>query len=103
MANSAAIFQQHRLEKDNKMRWMTWLLIPLLTACTAAETHRCTTANGITKEEEQVLEQRVMEHEFLSGCVTEAISDSLEHCTESTVEDLSFEQWQAIYRRCQVE
>ncbi|CAH0991238.1 hypothetical protein SIN8267_01340 [Sinobacterium norvegicum] len=85
------------------MKRMLWLLIPLLTACAAAETHRCRSANAITEDEKQVLEQRVMEHEFIPGCVTEAINDSLEHCARSTAEDLSFEQWQAIYQRCQVE
>lgn len=83
----------------------------LVQACSNTEEVSCPLAIQLQPVETEKLKQIVLNNNYLSGCVTESISDlrDLEstklsnQCSTDFAETLSYVQWEQIYNSCMVE
>jgi len=92
------------------MKVLAFILILLVQACSNKQEANCSSITVLTTVEAYKLKQIVMNNHFLSGCVTELISDLRglstsqyqKHCTNEFANTLGYAQWLEIYNTCMV-
>ena len=90
------------------MKIFVFALILLVQGCTNMEKITCPPVAQLSSLESEKLNQTVLNNNFMSGCVTELISDlealqSTElqnQCENDFDETLSYGQWMTIYSSC---
>lgn len=90
------------------MKVVTFILVIFLQSGSATEVNSCPLISHQRSIEAEKLNKIVMDNEFLSGCVTELISDLKEtyhakydeYCKTEFSETLDYAQWVNIYNSC---
>ncbi len=92
------------------MKLLVVVLILLVQGCSNMEEVTCPPVTKFNSLESEELNQTVLNNDFMSGCVTELVSDleavqsteSQNQCQNDFDETLSYDQWMTIYNSCMV-
>ncbi|MGJ8647809.1 MAG: hypothetical protein ACSHXJ_13000 [Marinomonas colpomeniae] len=92
------------------MKLLMVVLILLVQGCSNMEEVTCPPVAKFSNLESEKLNQTVLNNDFMSGCVTELVSDlealqsteSQNKCQNDFDEALSYDQWMTIYNSCMV-
>jgi len=90
------------------MKILAFVFIFLIQACSNTQDKDCSITSTVTALEAEKLEQIVLNNHFLSGCVTESISDlkalsvTQNQCNTDFDKTLTYVQWLEIYNACMV-
>ncbi|MBD5771864.1 hypothetical protein [Marinomonas colpomeniae] len=92
------------------MKLLVVVLILLVQGCSNMEEVTCPPVTKFNSLESEELNQTVLNNDFMSGCVTELVSDlealqsteSQNQCQNDFDETLSYDQWMTIYNSCMI-
>ena len=92
------------------MKMFVFVLILLVQGCSNREEVTCPPVAELSRLESEKLNQTILNNDFMSGCVTELISDLKElqsaesqyQCENGFDDTLSYDQWVTIYNSCMV-
>ena len=92
------------------MKVFTFILILLMQGCSTMDNIVCAPVVKLKAIESEELNNIVLSNDFISGCVTELISDFrelsttdyLNQCKTDFTDTLSYVQWLEIYNSCRI-
>ena len=92
------------------MKIFAFTLILLVQGCTNTKDITCPSTINLTTIESEKINQIIINNEFISGCVTEIISDFTEssvtkylnQCKADFANTLNYVQWLEIYNSCMI-